>query len=107
LHSKSGVAIQHWAELIADYDETAALVSALDLTITVCTAVVHLAGALGRPVWVAAPHSPEWRYGFSGETMAWYPSARLYRQQADGNWDPVIRTIADALRAHALQAPNC
>lgn len=96
--SKSGITIQHWTEAIADYEETAALVSALDLTLSVCTAVVHLAGALGSPVWVAVPYSPEWRYGFSGDTMAWYPSARLFRQPAYGAWEPVIATLAAGLR---------
>ena len=61
--------IEHWSEAIDDYDQTAALVCALDLVVSVCTALVHLGGALGRPVWVMAPYSPEWRYGFSGESM--------------------------------------
>ncbi|MGZ8264549.1 MAG: hypothetical protein ACXW2I_10045, partial [Burkholderiales bacterium] len=59
----------------------------------------HLAGALGRPVWVAAPRSPEWRYGFSGEEMPWYPSARVFRQDAHGEWDGVVGELARRLRA--------
>lgn len=93
-----GIDVKHWPDAIADYDETAALVSALDLTISVCTAVIHLGGALGRPVWVMAPHSPEWRYGFTGETMPWYPSAHLFRQSQFGVWDPVIKRVAEALQ---------
>lgn len=92
-----GMAIEHWAEAIEDYEETAALVSALDLVVSVCTAVIHLGGALGRPVWVMAPYSPEWRYGFSGDTMPWYPSVRIFRQPAFGEWEPVTVSVAAAL----------
>jgi tetratricopeptide (TPR) repeat protein len=93
-----GIEVRHWPDAIADYDETAALVSALDLTISVCTAVIHLGGALGQPVWVMAPHSPEWRYGFAGETMPWYPSVRIFRQPAFGEWTPVVDKVAKLLR---------
>ena len=93
-----GVSVAHWPEAIADYDETAALVSALDLTVSVCTSIVHLAGGLGRPVWVMVPRNPEWRYGHVGETMLWHPSARLFRQQQVGDWQPVISAVARALR---------
>jgi tetratricopeptide (TPR) repeat protein len=92
------IGIKHWPDAIADYDETAALVSALDLTISVCTAAIHLGGALGRPVWVMAPYSPEWRYGFAGETMPWYPSVRIFRQSAFGQWTPVVGKVAQHLR---------
>lgn len=104
LSADEGIEIKHWPEAISDYEETAALVSALDLTVTVCTAVVHLAGALGRPVWVAAPHSPEWRYGLVGETMPWYPSARIFRQETRGDWDPVVDALAERLRALTHEA---
>jgi ADP-heptose:LPS heptosyltransferase len=80
-----------------DYEETAALVSALDLVISVCTAVIHLGGALGRPVWVMAPYSPEWRYGIAGEEMPWYPSVRVFRQAAFGEWDAVVERVAQSL----------
>lgn len=93
--------IAHWPEAIADYDDTAALVCALDLVISVCTSVVHLCGALNRPAWVLAPFSPEWRYGFTGEGMPWYPSVRMFRQRSFGNWQPVVSDVADALRAFA------
>jgi hypothetical protein len=94
----AALGIAHWPDAIADYEETAALVCALDLTVSVCTAVVHLCGALGRPVWVMAPISPEPRYGFSGETMRWYPSARMFRQRTFGEWQPLVRDIAAGLR---------
>jgi tetratricopeptide (TPR) repeat protein len=90
--------IRHWPEALADYDETAALVGALDLTVTVCTAVVHLAGALGRPAWVMAPVRPESRYGLAGESMPWYDSVRMFRQETFGDWNPVIARVAAELR---------
>jgi tetratricopeptide (TPR) repeat protein len=99
LEARHGVRIEHWREAIEDYDETAALVCALDLVVSVQTAIVHLAGALGRPAWAMVGYAPEWRYGFAGERMAWYPSVRLFRQPAFGEWDPVLSRVAAGLRA--------
>ena len=93
----SGIALTHWQQAIDDYDETAALVCALDLVISVQTAVVHLAGALGRPAWVLVPAVPEWRYMQSGDSMPWYPSVRLFRQQQARQWQPVIAEVAGEL----------
>lgn len=105
--ARHGIAIAHWPEALDDYEETAALVSALDLTVSVCTAVVHLAGALGREVWVLAPAVPEWRYGVAGESLPWYPSARMFRQQEAGCWAPTLTAAALALaRAVAPQAAS-
>lgn len=89
--------LPHWQDAIDDYDETAALCSALDLTISVCTSVIHLNGALGRPVWILVPSAPEWRYGFSGERLPWYPSARLYRQDERSTWAPVLARVRSDL----------
>ncbi len=98
LKQQHGVEIADWAEAIdGDYDETAALVGALDLVISVCTSVIHLGGALGRPVWVMVPYAPEWRYGLEGESMPWYPSVRLRRQTVPDDWDPVIKRIREDL----------
>jgi tetratricopeptide (TPR) repeat protein len=80
-HARSGLpAVHHWAEELQDYDNTAALVTALDGVVSVCTAVAHLSGALGRPLWVLTPTVPEWRYLAQGDRWPWYPSARLMRQ---------------------------
>ena len=98
MDARHGIRIAHWPEAIEDYDETAALVCALDLVISVCTSVTHLGGALGRPVWVMTPYSPEWRYGFSGEAMPWYSSVKLFRSPAYAEWAPVIATVSRALR---------
>jgi tetratricopeptide (TPR) repeat protein len=96
-----GIEIAYASEAITDYDETAALCSALDLTVSVCTAVIHLNGALGRPVWVMVPSVPEWRYGVSGNAMPWYPSVTLYRQQGH-DWGAVIEKIRTDLARHGL-----
>jgi tetratricopeptide (TPR) repeat protein len=96
--SEHGLRIAHWQEAIDDLDETAALVCALDQVISVCTAVIHLGGALGRPVWVMAPYSPEWRYGFVGEKMPWYPSVKIFRQPTFGQWEPVIASVVAELQ---------
>ncbi len=93
------VKINHWSEAIADYDETAALVASLDLVISVCTAVVHLAGALGKRAWVLVPQCPEWRYLAHGTTMPWYPSIRLFRQRELGGWQATISDVAGELTA--------
>jgi len=97
LHEKNAVRVHSWQEARTDYEQTAALVAALDLVISVCTAVIHLGGALGRPVWVMAPYSPEWRYGIAGEEMPWYPSVRVFRQAAFNEWDAVIENVAQCL----------
>jgi tetratricopeptide (TPR) repeat protein len=96
----SGLPLHHWPEAIDDYDKTAALVSALDLVISVTTAIVHLSGALGRKVWVLVPANPEWRYLCSGDRMPWYPSAKLFRQSKIGEWTEVMCEVGTALRSH-------
>ena len=98
LRAATGVAVHSWEEVRTDYEQTAALVTALDLVVSVCTAVIHLGGALGRPVWVMAPYSPEWRYGIAGQEMPWYPSVRVFRQPAYGEWGAVIDNVAQSLR---------
>jgi tetratricopeptide (TPR) repeat protein len=97
--SRHGLKVHHWQEAIDDYDQTAALVSALDGVLTVCTAIVHLTGALGRPALVMVPFSADWRYGASGERMVWYPSVRLLRQQRLGDWSAVFEEVSRRLRA--------
>jgi tetratricopeptide (TPR) repeat protein len=96
----SGVRVHHWPEALGDYDDTAALCGALDLTISVCTSLIHLNGALGRPVWVLTPRVPEWRYGRASDELIWYPSVRLLRQGDDRQWAPVIQKAAAMLRGY-------
>ncbi len=90
----SGIAVTNWQQALDDYDETAALVCALDLVISVQTAVVHLAGALGRPTWVMVPTVPEWRYMAEGASLPWYPTVTVFRQRQRGVWAPIIADIA-------------
>ena len=95
LNREHGVHLPHWQDAIEDYDETAALVCALDLVVSVCTAVIHLTGALGKPVWVLVPAVAEWRYLDRGEALPWYPSARLFRQtQTASGWEDVINRVS-------------
>jgi len=101
---RHGIEILHWQEAIDDYEETAALVCALDLTLSVCTAIVDLGGALGRPVWVMQPVRSDFRYGLEGEALRWYPSVRLFRQARYGEWGPVIGSVAAALSALPLRS---
>lgn len=87
-----------WREPLADLDETAALMEALDLVITACSTVVHLAGALGRRVWVLTPQGAAWRYPATGDSMPWYPAVTLFRQPRAGAWHEVVASVAQALR---------
>jgi tetratricopeptide (TPR) repeat protein len=98
LESRHGVKVHHWQDAIDDYDQTAALVAALDSVLTVCTAIVHLTGALGRPALVMVPFGPDWRYGATGERMIWYPSVRLVRQRRLGEWGEVLDEVSSRLR---------
>ena len=88
----------------ASLEDTAGLISALDLVVTSDTAVAHLAGALGKRVWVLLHHDPDWRWS-SGKTTPWYPSARLFRQTSPGDWTAVIAAVrADLTRElHAMK----
>ncbi len=97
LESGHGIRVHHWQEAIDDYDETAALVCALDSVLTVCTALVHLTGALGRPALVMVPFGSDWRYGATGEAMPWYPSVRLLRQEKIGDWASVLQKVVARL----------
>ena len=81
----------------ADFTETAAAIAHLDLIVSVDTSVAHLAGALGKPVWILLPHVADWRWLTDREDSPWYPSARLFRQPQPGAWKLVIDRVADAL----------
>ena len=83
---------------LADFSDTAAVVEKLDLVISVDTATAHLAGALGRPVWVMLGFAADWRYLLQREDSPWYPTMRLFRQGAPGDWLSVTRRIAGELR---------
>jgi tetratricopeptide (TPR) repeat protein len=82
---------------LSDFADTAALLSCLDLVITVDTAVAHLAGAMGKPVWVLVSYAPDWRWLVHREDSPWYPTLRLFRQTSIGDWANVIQRVADSL----------
>jgi hypothetical protein len=82
---------------LTDFAETAGLVANLDLVICVDTAVGHLAGAMGKPVWVMLPYAAEWRWMIGREDSPWYPVMRLFRQARWGDWAGVMARVRDAL----------
>ena len=97
--SAHGLPVLHWPDAHGDFDETAALVCALDLVVAVCSTAVHLAGALGKPTWVLTPSVPDWRYLAEGEHMPWHPSVRLLRQAARGDWTTVLSRLREVAAA--------
>jgi tetratricopeptide (TPR) repeat protein len=90
-------AITHVGEELQDFDDTAAVLSLCDLVVSVDTSVAHLAGAMGRPTWVLLPFHPDWRWMLDRTDSPWYPTARLYRQSAAGDWDTVIARLGSDL----------
>lgn len=92
-----GLPIQDISGELVDWAETAAVIACLDLVITVDTAVAHLAGAMGCPVWVMLPRPCDWRWLRGRSDSIWYPTARLFRQKTPGNWHDVIDQVGLAL----------
>jgi tetratricopeptide (TPR) repeat protein len=86
-----------YTEEIRDFSDTAALIENFDLVISVDTAVAHLAGALGKPIWTLLPFAPDWRWMLNREDSPWYPTMRLFRQPAPGDWESVISKVKDEL----------
>ncbi len=83
---------------ISSFDDTAAIIESLDLVLCVDTSLGHLAGALGRPVWVMLPHAPDWRWLLNRSDTPWYPSMRLFRCPAPRRWDLLLPQVAQALQ---------
>ena len=99
-------AVKDLSPLMSDFSESAAAISHLDLVVTVDTGTAHLAGALGKPVWVLLPFVPDWRWLLDRDDSPWYPTMRLFRQRRAGDWKEVIARVRDALMEPATQAAN-
>ena len=90
--------IPDYGNALEDFSDTAALISQLDLVISVDTSVAHLAGALGKPVWILLTYFPDWRWLLGRDDSPWYPTARLFRQDESHTWDSVIARVRQALQ---------
>jgi cytochrome c-type biogenesis protein CcmH/NrfG len=98
-----GAGMKNLTEHLVDFDDTAALLSNLDLIITIDTSVAHLAGALGKSVWVLLAHKPDWRWMLDRKDSPWYPTMRLFRQPRPGDWHSVIIEVVKSLRIQLQQ----
>lgn len=94
----AGALIADVGSRLGDFADTAAAIRDLDLVVSVDTALVHLAGALGRPVWTLLPYAPDWRWMLGREDSPWYPTMHLFRQPAPGDWDGTFAAVVVALR---------
>jgi tetratricopeptide (TPR) repeat protein len=94
-----GMELVDWTSGLNDFADTAAMISQLDLVISVDTAVCHLAGALGKPVWVLVAFQPDWRWLLDRDDSPWYPTAKLFRQPSPQDWGPPLSKIAAELAA--------
>jgi hypothetical protein len=88
--------ILHFGDELGDFSDTAALTSQLDLVISVDTSVAHLAGALGKPAWILLTYVPDFRWLLDRDDSPWYPTIRLFRQDATRAWDGVVRHVHEA-----------
>ncbi len=94
----NGIKLIDYTSEIGDFSDTSAIIENLDLVISVDTAVAHLAGALGKPVWTLLPFAPDWRWMLNREDSPWYPTMRLFRQPSIGDWESVINRVKEELR---------
>jgi len=106
-HFDSDLAPMNLGSELIDFADTAALISAIDLVICVDTAVAHLAGALGKEVWVLLPKVGDFRWGEGGSRSSWYPTMHLFRQAEAGNWGEVVDEVRDALTLWVRDTPVC
>jgi ADP-heptose:LPS heptosyltransferase len=89
----SAMGVRHFGETIKDFVDTAVLIECMDLVISVDTSVAHLAGALGKPVWILLHSHADWRWLLNRSDSVWYPSAKLYRKPDGGNWQDVMSAL--------------
>jgi len=93
-----GMNLLDLTDSIEDFADTAALIALLDMVISADTAVAHLAGAMGKPVWTLLPFTPDWRWLLGRKNTPWYPTMRLFRQKVPGDWKGVFEEVASGLR---------
>jgi tetratricopeptide (TPR) repeat protein len=89
--------VRHFGDALKTFADTAALIDLMDLVVTVDTSIAHLAGSMGKPVWILLPFSPDWRWMLNRSDSPWYPTARLFRQSAIGDWNGVMHEVTGAL----------
>ena len=99
----AGLNITDWTEELHDFSDTAALAANMDLIISVDTSISHLAGALGKPVWVVFKRAPDWRWMIDRADSPWYPTATLFRQPRPGDWQTPMNQIAERLKNAARE----
>jgi tetratricopeptide (TPR) repeat protein len=97
------LALNDWTAELADFADTAALIAALDLVVSVDTVIAHLAGALGHPVWLLNRFDTDWRWLREREDSPWYPSLRIFRQARPGDWNGLLARLRTALQTHAAE----
>ncbi len=93
-----GIDLVNYGPELEDFTDTMGLIANLDLVISVDTAVAHLTGAMGKPVWLILPFSPDWRWLLNRTDSPWYPTMRIYRQKKKGDWDSVFNRIGRDLQ---------
>ena len=98
-----GMVLHDWTDELRDFADTAALMQVLDLVISADTSPLHLAGALGRPVWLLNRYDSCWRWLRERDDSPWYPTLRQFRQTTPGDWAGVVGCVAAALRTAALK----
>ena len=81
-----------------DYNDTAFYINQMDLIITIDTSIAHLAGAMGKPIWLLTDKNNDWRWGLEGDKTPWYPSMRLFRQSKLFEWEPVLEEVAKEVK---------
>jgi hypothetical protein len=97
MNPPAGMKLIDFTRELSDFSDTAALIANLDLVISADTAVAHLAGAMGKPVWTLLPYAPDWRWLLGRSATPWYPTMKLFRQNEPQGWKSVIQHVVDSL----------
>jgi ADP-heptose:LPS heptosyltransferase len=97
-HLPKGIHVDDGSSDDRDLADAAAQIACLDLVITTDTCIAHLAGAMGKPVWILLPHLADWRWLQETETTPWYPTARLFRQSSPGDWEGVLSRLIGEIK---------